>query len=143
MRKILQRAAALTLVYATILHFLWGIILITAARTTTLRTTPFAYILDLFGPDTGGLLMLGSAAAAWTGLRFPGWRGLGLGTVQNALLWLAATSGLVASWVGHYADGVPRSHAFIFADQLPIMLLAPFHFWALIAYHAPWAKAKH
>jgi hypothetical protein len=51
---------------------------------------------------------------------------------QQILLFLSAGSSFKAIWQGHFADGVVRSHAFIMADQAPVILIAFFHAWAII-----------
>ncbi len=53
-------------------------------------------------------------------------------TPQQLLLWMSAGGSFQAMWLGHYADGVERSHAHLFADQSPIVLIAVFHSWAIM-----------
>ena len=51
---------------------------------------------------------------------------------QQLLLWLSAGGAFQAIWLGHFADGVQRSHAFILVDQCPTILIAIFHSWAML-----------
>lgn len=51
---------------------------------------------------------------------------------QQAVLFVSGGAAIGYIALAHFADGVPRSHAFIAADQSVTVLLALGHFWALI-----------
>jgi hypothetical protein len=53
---------------------------------------------------------------------------------QQVILLLSASGALSAMFLGHFADGVERSRAFILADQCHIVLAAIFHTLALILF---------
>jgi hypothetical protein len=54
---------------------------------------------------------------------------------QQTLLIVSAIGGMVAAALGHYADGVMRPHLFIAADQLPGVVAAVCHSFAIIDLH--------
>ncbi len=137
--KRLRRGGWLVLTYAIILHATWGVLLVTSDH--KLRATPLTYVLEVFGQRAGGLAFLAAAAAALWGMFRPGWRGFYASVPQNAMLFLAASAGIVAVASGHYPDGVVRPQEFILADQIPMILIAPLHAAALAFYHgAPWGR---
>lgn len=123
----------LILCYAVILHAAWGVMLLFSSN--QLRTTPLAYTTLHFGQQFGGAVIFVSALLAVYGLYNPGLVGLLISLPQNALLFVAATSGVVSAVTGHYPDGVIRPHEFILTDQLPMIGLAPLHALALVFYH--------
>ena len=51
---------------------------------------------------------------------------------QQLMLYLCAGAALHAIAIGEFADGTQRSSAFLLADQVPIILLAVFHTWAMV-----------
>jgi hypothetical protein len=51
---------------------------------------------------------------------------------QQLLLYISAGGSFRAIWLGQFADGVERSHAFLLADQAPSILIALFHSWAIV-----------
>ncbi len=51
---------------------------------------------------------------------------------QQFMLYLSAGGAFRAIWEGQFADGVTRSHAFLLADQCPMILIAFFHSWAMV-----------
>ena len=64
---------------------------------------------------------------------------------QQFIMLLSSGAAIHAMVVGHFADGVIRSNAFLFADQSPTIVLVIFHTWAmiLICLHAePWHNGK-
>lgn len=69
----------------------------------------------LFGVATLGLV--GATRPKWWWLTVP----------QQMVLVCSAIAGTIATVNGTYADGVTRPHLFILADQLPIILAAPFY----------------
>lgn len=56
---------------------------------------------------------------------------------QQFVMLLSSGAAIHAMVVGHFADGVERSGAFLMADQSPVILLVIFHTWvmALICFH--------
>jgi hypothetical protein len=133
MRRFLWRAGFLVLVYAIVLHLGWAIVMLTTDD--ILKTTPTAFLLELVGQHWSGIIYLFAAQLAVVGLLFPGFRGLVCCLPQNALLFLAASTGIGATITGVYPDGVVRSSPFIFVDQWPMILVAVLHAASLIAYH--------
>lgn len=131
--RFLDRSGFAVLLCAIVLHMLWGATLLVAPN--EIMTSPFSMLINTIGQQRAGTLMLSVATLACFGISRPGWKGLILGTFQNVVLWISASSGIIAAIRGAYPDGVVRSHLFIFADQLPIILFAMLHAVALILYH--------
>ena len=110
--------------YASLLHILWGIIIIASSGVPA--ATPL-HMLNLLVP---GHVMLASllftvASLALLGIHRP--KRWWLLVPQQTILVCSAIAGLFAAVSGAYADGITRPHLFIFADQLPIILAAPFY----------------
>ena len=53
---------------------------------------------------------------------------------QQTFLLISAAGAFSAMWLGHFADGVARSQAFIVSDQIYPILTAVGHSIALLAY---------
>jgi len=86
----------------------------------------------IFPPPFVPLIMFGAAVWAVVAFIMPRKLQTILCLVpQQLLLYLSAGGAFEAIWVGHYADGVQRGHAHLFADQCPIIFLALFHTWAM------------
>lgn len=51
---------------------------------------------------------------------------------QQAVLFVSGLGAISAMHLSHYADGVMRSQAFLVADQVPVVLFALGHAWAIV-----------
>lgn len=129
-----RRSGLFVLIYATVLHIIWGVLLLSVPK-DSLRVTPLAYVLNVFGQRYGAALLLGAALCTGLALRMPGRNGLLMSLPQNALLFMSAVVGVVSALSGRYPDGVLRPGPFIFTDQLPMILVAPLHALSLVLYH--------
>lgn len=119
--------------YAVFLHGIWALMII--ASEDPFGSTP-VHVLE-FGPRLlTALLLGGTAAMAVVGI---GKRGTTAGWLlllpQQVLLIVSAIGGIAAAALGHYADGVTRPHLFIAADQLPGIVAAVCHTFAIIDLH--------
>jgi hypothetical protein len=111
--------------YASLLHLGWAVLLVVDPRSQ--GATPVHIIaLVCGGPYRSAVVLALVAIAAGV---FPFLRSrvstgaLALMLIpQQAFLFMSAGAGIYAAVIGHYADGVPRASAFIFADQLPVIL---------------------
>jgi len=136
-------------VYASVLHGLWGVMI--ALWPGTLKTTPL-YGLGIAAEQLVAMvfgvwiwpvwvliisLSLASVMAIIGTLRAPSFLGLVYMVPQQFLLLISAWTALQAAILGTYPDGVAREWPFILADQLPVILAAPFYTLAIIACHAP------
>lgn len=131
--KWLPRSGFFVLLFSVILHLLWGIALLVSP--IYLFTTPMALLLSLFGQKPAGIILLWVAIFSTLGIIRSGKLGLFLGSFQNLVLWLSASSAIVSISNGMYPDGTARSAWFIFADQLPIILWPILHIICLTFYH--------
>jgi len=129
----LTLSAPMMVLYAAILHLVWA---------TTFYINEAAgngtglHAVSLLVPVAGllPLLILASIAALIGAFfNFPGSHYLLL--PQQVLLLISATGAITAMWLGHFADGVERSHAFIIADQAYVVLTAVSHTLALVFYY--------
>jgi hypothetical protein len=118
-----------------ILHGVWGIIGLSS--NTQLFTTTFYALLQLTGFSqsyTSLILLGGSVLATVSLLRFQKKRrevGLFLVLPQQFLLLISMGGVIEAVLLGTYANGVIEPRVFIFADQVPILLLGCFHSLAI------------
>jgi hypothetical protein len=119
--------------YAVFLHGIWALMII--ASSDPFGSTP-VHVLE-FGPRVLTALVLGGTAAmAVFGIQKRGTTaGWLLLLPQQVLLMISAIGGIVAALLGHYADGVTRPHLFIAADQLPGIVAAICHTFAIIDLH--------
>lgn len=114
--------------FAIVLHWVWGTLLlmgpaplgVTAIATMTHWGVVTAQNLGIFYLLTSLLAAVGLAAPKYIGYIFI--------CPQQIALFISAFGALSAMMTGTFADGVIRPTAFLVADQLPIVLLAVFHF---------------
>jgi hypothetical protein len=120
---------------AVVLHLTYGIALILDAGVA--RITALAAVVPhaIQGVAIGLILVAELGAWALT-RRAPSMHTLAALLPQQGVLTFSAVSALYYVAVGHYGDGVPRSHLFILADQAPVILLALLHPWGLLRMHA-------
>ena len=120
--------------YAVCVHTSWAVILL-AGGESAVRATPIHTIsghAQWIGLSLPVLLLATSALATYglTKAQSPYTRALCLIPQQGAVI--ATAGGAIAAVIsGHYADGVMRPAAFILADQLPSILIAVFHTFAV------------
>ncbi len=122
--------------FATFLHAAWGIMLILdpgAGRISGL----FPFGASGQKAAILGLVCLGSSGLAVTALlRHPSAFTFAALLPQQVLLVASAVAVSYFAAVGHFGDGVPRSHLFILADQFPKVLLALLHPVGLLDMHS-------
>lgn len=115
--------------FAVGLHLLWALLL--NLNATPLQVTSVHSLAELF-PNPHGLsiVLLSVAGCALYGILKQG------GTVmtrvllllpQQIVLAISASGAIKAMLVGHFADGVARSHTFLIADQAPAVLALLIH----------------
>ena len=111
------------ILYVTVLHIIWGTILLIDA--SAFSTNPIGFFESFFNKTqtASSFLMAAMSALVAYKLKDRLTRFLLL-LPQLLLLLLTAMSGVVSSIRGQYVDGVVRPGMFIFADQLPIILLS-------------------
>ena len=112
-----------TILYASFLFLLWGILL--SVDPASFSTNPLGYF-DVFFTRSFTIVLffisfLLSIIAYKIRNRIITFLLL---LPQQILLLLASFSGILSSIRGQYIDGVVRPSLFIFADQLPVILLA-------------------
>ncbi len=120
---------SLIIVYAIVLHLIWGFLGI--ADISAYDATAFSAIHYVFG-GMSPFICFFVAIAALIGLNKKGLLGLQLMLPQQALLMLSAFGATMAIVNGHFADGVIRSAFFIAADQTSVILTAIFHTMAIV-----------
>jgi hypothetical protein len=121
------RSSNLIVGYAILLHFTWALCLLddTAAANATAVHTLVHYI-----PIWQAVIVYVIVAAM----------ALLHSVVKTALLLLpqqfvmmvSAGGAVYAMYLGQFADGVQRSHAFLVADQAPAVIAAVFHTIAIL-----------
>lgn len=123
-------------IYASLIHLVWGFLLLFSDN--LMWTTPLgSFAVITSNHFAVGVMILVSTTLAvlhiyklrdclyWkynTSLLIP----------QQIILYISAFSALLASWQGHYVDGVMRPMLFIFSDQFPTVILAILYTVAII-----------
>ena len=119
--------------YAVLLHGIWAVMLLFSDEpfgSTPLHTLFFGHRF------VTAAVLLAASVLAVRGIRRRGTRaGWLLLLPQQVLLMISAIGGIVAAILGHYADGVSRPGLFIAADQLPGVVAALCHTFAIIDLH--------
>lgn len=119
----------LIVVYAIALHTTWALCLLidpAAAGATAM------FSAKVLGAFAGAMIYLAVSAMALMSLSQVGvWRPL-LMLPQQTLLVMSSIMATQAMWMGHFADGVARSHFFIIADQSPAVIAMAIHTYAVV-----------
>ena len=115
--------------YAIVLHFVWAGLVLTTNNAPR-HATAVASVAELF-PAKAGLAIVFATVAFCALLSIYQKRITGLKIAllvpQQLILGVSAAGALRAMYLGHFADGVPRPHGFIIADQLPAVLALLVH----------------
>lgn len=112
-----------TIAYVTILHMIWGtLLLINQPDFPVNRIRFFEYYFN--EPLTAIVFLLAATSALVAYKLKERFIKFVLLLPQLLLLLLASTSGVLSSLRGQYIDGLEKPPLFIFADQLPIILLS-------------------
>lgn len=123
MSKVRSAASMMGVWYAVSLHVIWAILLCFSA--STVGGTAINGPARLF-PNRYGLAIIFVVVAfcATLGIfhRRIDMTKILLLVPQQLMLGVSAASSMRAMWLSHYADGVPRTHEFIIADQIPAVL---------------------
>ncbi|MEX0873494.1 MAG: hypothetical protein WD646_15920 [Actinomycetota bacterium] len=116
--------------YATLLMGIWALFLI--ASDDPFGSTP-VHSLRFGHRYVTAIILMVACGLALRAIRLRGTlRGWLLMLPQQGLLILSAVGGLVAIASGHYADLEPRPRLFIAADQMPAIVAAFCHSFAII-----------
>lgn len=129
-------AGVVTILYISTLHVGWAWLLVTTLAAGD--ATPLALLLVIFhaSPYPLALFLAFAALAAIVGVRYEGrLAGLILMLPQFGILVMSCVGGIAAANAGQYADLTVRPPAHILADQLLIILSAPFYLLAVFSFH--------
>ena len=121
------------IILAIIMHFLWGLCLILSP--VAIHTTGIDIVLQAFPNHyIAGLIFSIIAGCSFLSIlrNKIDWIGVLLLIPQQILLIISAGGALNNIFLGHFADGVVRSRYFIFADQLPAILITIFYTLAIL-----------
>lgn len=124
--------------YATFLHLIWGLSLITTNLKLS-TTTIDSFFFFTQNPRIVGFSLCTIALLAFTGLfnhKWPKWIDCLMVLPQQFILIMSANGAINAIINSQFADGVIRPQAFIFCDQLPSILVAIFHTISILQYWA-------
>lgn len=122
--------------YCVLLHIAWGIILIvTKEKLSTTTIDTFFHLNN--NPFLIGIGLVCVGLMAGYGLfnhKWPKFIDCFFVLPQQFILVLSALGAISAIVNSQFADGVIRSRAFIFCDQLPAILVAIFHTIVVISF---------
>jgi hypothetical protein len=132
-RSLMRFRGHLIVGYCSSLHLVWALTLWIDPTPDGPRSVTAVSQLAEIGPTLPWLLVFVAGLALVPLLR----QMRGLSTVacmlpQQIVLLVAALSAWQAMRLATFADGVPRHHSFLIADQSPAMLAAAFHVGALL-----------
>ena len=123
--------------WAIIVHFAWGILLLSDASPLGITAIHEFTLLSLPRHVISILFIVIAAMAAWGVLHKPKFeitRVLFL-LPQQMLLVISAVGAAKAMWLSQFADGVIRPREFLIADQIPVILTAIFHTLAILEFN--------
>jgi cell division protein FtsW (lipid II flippase) len=117
-----KREIQWVILYVTALHAIWGAILL--IESSAFSTNPIGFFEYFFNKNQTAIAFLLAALSACCSYYKKRFTQFLMLLPQLILLLLASMSGIVSSIRGQYVDGVIRPSMFIFADQLPVILLS-------------------
>lgn len=130
MITLLKRKFPLIVLYAVIMHVVWGTCAL--IDSSAYNATAFSGIYNVFG-DLSPYLCFGVAASAMVALFIPSMLfSFILMMPQQCLFFFSAFAALHGMIDAHFADGVIRSREFIVSDQIPALLGAVAHTLAMV-----------
>ncbi len=135
MLKIQDRAVSIMVLYATLLHITWGLMIL--GDDSALRGNALDSIFKIFPyPDGVALLLFGAAMMALVGTvaHTKGFWVALLLIPQQILMMITAAGAIESIWLGQFADGVIRSHMFIASGEVNNIIAALCHTTALVLY---------
>jgi len=119
--------------YAIILHWVWGIMLLSSNSPLNITAIHAMTQMHMSSAPVVGILYLLSALLAVVALAAPRIVGAILLIPQQLLLTVSAIGALMAMFSGSFADGVIRPIPFLVADQAPAVVAAVCHFLSVYA----------
>lgn len=127
-----QKHFSLMILYAVALHYIWGALL--WMDDSVAGVSAIAAVRYVFPHPFAGLSMIiASTIAMWAFFIRSKTLAAIMMVPQQFLLMTAAGGAIEAMVLGHFADGIPRTQAFLLASQTPAFLAAFGHTAALIA----------
>lgn len=124
------------MILTTVVTFIWGFTLLQEPA----NTSSLAGLLTIFGNHyvAGGVCLAAACCAAvflWPSeIRWSIPATLAFLLPQQFVLMVASLTSFRCVMQGHFADGIERSPMFILSDQAWVILLAYFHWIALITW---------
>ncbi len=112
------------------LHLTWAVALSidsAAGNATSIHT-----LLNFVSSDAAIVIYSSAAVLAISGFFQRGIREALFLLPQQFIMMISAGGALQAMWLGQFADGVQRSHAFLITDQVPAVIAAILHTYAII-----------
>lgn len=122
---------SIMVLYAVALHLAWGVFLLIDDVATN-ATAVHALFRYIHPPELLSAVVVGAAIAALLAMFSHAPLFVAMLLPQQALLMMSAAGAIEAIWLGQFADGVIRPHAFIAADQFNSVLAAIGHTAAIV-----------
>jgi hypothetical protein len=116
------------ILYATILHWIWGIMLLSSNAPINVTAISSITKVGLTSPASIGTFCLTASFLALLGMFSPKPIGAIFFIPQQLILVVSAFGAIMAMSNGSYADGVQRPVPFLIADQAPAVVGAFCHF---------------
>lgn len=127
------RRISLLICSAIVLHFFWAAMIAVdqASLNANALSILYRYVHE---PMALAVILCGSSACAIASLVIRSPTTALMLIPQQLILMASASNSVDAIWLGRFADGVTRSHAFIAADQVYAIILAIGHTLALVSH---------
>lgn len=130
-----HKMRSLTILYVTVLHIIWAFGLI--IDSSSIHVTAFMAVRWICGSNYfWAWVLLASSVLAFKSRDDHGTKGVIMLIPQQSILIMCALSAVYCIVQSSYADGVIRPRAFIFTDQIRLVLLAFFHTFAIVQTHS-------
>jgi hypothetical protein len=121
----------LIIVYAILIHLTWAVTLLfdpAAGYATAVHT-----LLNFVSDTSATIVYFVVAGVAIIGLLYRGFSKPALCMLPQQLIMMISAGGAIwAMWLGQFADGIQRPHAFLIADQSPAVIAAVLHTYAIL-----------
>lgn len=117
--------------YAIVMHWIWGITLLFSRDPLAITTISSLIASGFVTAPHAAIMYLSIAFLALIGMAAPKVVGVLLLIPQQIVLIISAVGAFRAMMTGVFPDGAIRSHSFLVADQIPAVLAAIFHLFAV------------
>ncbi len=123
------------IIIAVVQQYIWAAMI--AIDAEALHTTGVQILANALPPKMQQAVVVAALTFTATAAALGFWARQRIGTLlsllpQQLMLYVSAGGAAQAIYHARFADGVERTQAFLVVDQIPLVLVAIFHTWAII-----------